>query len=406
MHLCAVRCTAFFICIANVLAIPYVNLQRPKIIKLDHGKQILMGRPDILKSDALCQFAYNDWWEAYKQRRYRVLIEQTYRVWYYHLDYTRYPIPTPSKKDAQATATMSSIPRPPVPVEAIFGENFAQTDDDGAAPWRRVSWGCMTGCQDLEKTQEWVIATKLTRARHVRARWPFIFNCPEDMISIVTQEPSIREKETPEELQQAMEILAEVTTEHQIVRDQQTRDGDTADLVSKCNCVPKTQENFQEAMQQVRAREVIDSTFKFGQPVQRPRGVPHARTSKKKPAPTQTSTPEIEPEEPEANGKRQRTGEVAHQHWHVEVDDEFTLEDLGLNVPEPMTCYDFDYPEVGVAMTTPEEPRPDTPLAPDDEDLTEVLMATLSHFSGFDSTRDWWNDVIPRDPGPSKDWSP
>ena len=389
----------------HVIAIPYVDLNKSDNIVPNHG-MFLLREPvaGMTTSDAYCQYAYKPWWTHYQQQiRAAIMSDSRTRDWYMRLEFTRYP-----SMDL-AIGNQPAIFRPEVPVESIMGENFAPLHihrPEGIvmkdAAWRGKGglWGCLLACQDLQKSIELPIASLIFAARHVRTRWPFVYNCPEGYVSLVLWQASIRERETLQETKRAEELWTTVPLKHRS-DDPMTHFGDHGREVEKCNCVPTTEVTQKLALQQIKARL---GTLSVRSAVQRPNKTPRSSTPrKKKVIATSTPVPSSENEEAESSdaaAKRQRldnSGGIDDRQAQVNahLDDYQVLDDI--------TCWDFDYPEVDVALPGTVAQQNQAPPAAEDADFHDVLSATLAAFAGFEGQDTAW-DVLgrPSDPGPAK----
>lgn len=274
-----------------------------------HTEEPLEG---ITDGDAFCQFVYQDWWKWYEPKRESARLDPMAPI-YEHVDFTRYP----SETIDPLRPTDPPIKRPPVPVESFMGLNRKPYDNGG---YRSLHWSCFVGCQNVQKTLEWVNAIRITDKRHARARYLFSFLCPEGQIALTYKRKSIREKDTPAEIQFALEVLHQETKRRTRITDYTTIHGDKSPELDKCRCVDHTKERETIAINQIKTRSKI-------------RGVGHERqraTSSRDRKPKAATKPRVYDQPRGADGayrvrdpsdsKRLRTEGVSSNHPSRQVD--------------------------------------------------------------------------------------
>ena len=372
--------------------------------------------PGVADGDAFCIWLNKRWWDYYEPKREKARLSKSGPE-HERRDFTRYPSPPGVQP-----------PRPPVPVESFLGQNFRPYDNDG---FRSKNWGCFVGCQNTQKTLEWVIAIRLMKERQVRARYMYAFLCPEGQISVVYQEKTIREHDTPEEIEYALGVMqSEFVRKSFVLRDESTIHGDRSQYLAKCGCFDDSRELRGFAEHQIKTRgriagirdqrQVVDRSgrpfpstdgkqqsqnFIYRQLTQRPkprlgkagqasksgqRAEPRGSQDVPKRTRNEAESSQQPNQRPKTAEERQRDTAAA-QDWRIEDIDvgiDWRIEDFDF-MPENETgwdCRDFQNPRLAGSYD------------PDDGDANDALDATLRVFAEF-SNRDMSWDVLGKGKG-------
>ena len=303
--------------------------------------------------DQFCQGHFSAWWALYQQeregRKGRAVVKVELNE-----EFTHYP----NNEHPDLTA----------PVEAFAGTPFPPFNFG----WRAGLWGCFTGCQDIRITIEWIMAMEVEEKQHVRARLNLAFLCEAGLVAIQDwPAPSIREKESPEAIQSALETL-QTERLRRTKRDKTSVKGEEGPL-TKCSCVKPTASELVMA-NQIRSKQGNTSSGLHARvPGKRKRDDDWTLTEN--PGSTQTGVPEL----PKRIRVRFKIDKSAKTDQGDEVDD--TQEHP---LPNPMTCYDFDYPDIPLVMF-PAIDQPQPAVAPTDEETVgEMLRAALNAVADFD----------------------
>ena len=174
-------------------------------------------------SDMFCQLLFLAWWKQYQAERIRKMIYPVKKSWFEPgllKDFTRY----------LDDAVPFSIPY--VPVEAFAG----LVQKPFYKGWRKDRYSCRTGCQDLRTTIEWIMAMSVESKQHVRARTNLAFICQEGLIAVTEEMPSLREKESEQDVEEALDSLKYRMPTR---TDQMSLRGSPGPL-TKCKCVEPT----------------------------------------------------------------------------------------------------------------------------------------------------------------------
>ena len=313
-------------------------------------------------SDEFCEAVYEKWWKIYLSMRLARFKSrgQTTEPWSFINDpFTEY---------------LDTIPVESFAAEAVrpFGR--------GLSPgWRKKNWACITGCQDIRTTVEWFVAILIDGTQHVRAMVGLGFACEEGLIAWPYEGPSRREPESPSAVQSVLAFLPKFAPSLTVpIR----IEGDDHVVLKKCRCIKPTES------QRVKAEVFTKAVL--------PKGSVHVRRNSNKQASKKRKQDEEEPrEEPPPMRARKTVPQVVVEHT-IREDDLDKRVDAWLEempMPDPMSCFDFDFPDLG-SFDLPEAPP--TLDLPDEEveTATAFLQAALA---GFDEQEQWYN----YDPGQS-----
>ena len=344
-----------------VLAIPAVLRDKQRPFDFD-----VIGEITILTtaggegydSDQFCSYLFQIWWLTYLLRRSGQL-----------------------KKRRYVPAEMLAVPftnyGTTVPVEGFAGESLLPGRFDG---WRSGLYGCYTGCQDLRKTYEWILAIQLEDKQQVRAKGKLGFKCEEGLISLPEVKPSRREPETPEEVKSAMDTLATaIVYKYPTKTDKTSMEGETGE-VTKCVCVRPT--GTQSAWARAHNRDGPD-----------PKGY-HVKWYQKN---RLTNFYERGPnsERPSQRRKRQRVEKASSSD-----DPQLAIEDFDFEAQEPnyepMQCFDFAYPDLDMPNVVPVRPQNQRPDFAMIQQATDLVRAALITAPDFD---DWYERTGGGPPG-------
>ena len=329
-----------------IQAIPFTLLEDQKPIVFDSRADLTImtdPAPEGFDSDQFCQLFYGNWWIFYQALRSGV--EKPRRPSrvppeLYHVAYTDYP--------------------DRAPVEAFAGESFVPLKSG----WRTGLYGCLTGCQDIRLTFEWIIAMYFEQKHHVRARAKFGFQCEDGLVALTTDPlPSKREDESPSSVESSINLLQ---TMMKTKTDKLSLYGEPG-MVNKCTCVRPT--GTQRALAERLAKMGADSSG-----VNRRNYTPTEPRPVVTPKPRKGRPPELniaESSQARKKKKRVRIDADHNQQLIAEVN-----EDIANTQTEQMTCYDYDYPmlpqlPIMAPLTNSEEPTPDR------DPITELVRAQL-----------------------------
>ena len=218
-----------------VYAIPFQITPHTPGFGLRTGKIVLLApvEPNY-DGDKMCAKYYGPWYRPHailREQKYNMIKEGRWgrgrhTVEIYGTPYIHYPSINPA--------------RPEVPVEALYGEVFGPQMNG----WRTNLWGCWLMCQDIRKSFEWVLSAKLDGKIMVRLKMSFGYQCPEGQISRLVKRQTMREPETPEQLQEAFKLLASLKSKVQLVNQNNYRlmMGGRTGTITSCECFTPTPE--------------------------------------------------------------------------------------------------------------------------------------------------------------------
>ena len=314
-------------------------------------------RPNGYDSDMFCQLMYEKWWKYYEVTRlgrYTSRRAQKYEPAFGD-DFTRYP--------------------ESAPVEAFLGKDLGPLKDS----WHSETFACVTGCQDLRKTIEWIIAMSIESKQHVRARLRLAFICEKGTIAVLEYgRPSKREVESQEQIDEA---LASLANRMPTKSDKTSLEGESENL-TKCKCVsatdpavtsetrssgaiprPGVESSRGQHKRRQRSADEKERAKKIKEmPTYELRGIgdrrPHARIRReteerrwmRRSCDTGLlgglSSDEVEP------SRDDDVNEPLIDIADFEIDDTIPP-DADRNIAEPSMCFDFEYPQL---------PEPITPI--------------------------------------------
>ena len=373
---------------------PWMTKPRPAGFDRLTDKLVLTGTsPDVVDGDTVCAKYSSKWWIDYQKKREKQLYKSL-ETSLFAKPFTRYPSFT-----ADGTALRQLTPN--VPVEAFLGERFGPN----GLGWTQGLWGCYFACQDIRTTYEWVLGFFMTvrgdRGHgpiQVRAKWTYGFHCPKGMISETYVKHSRREAETDEEIMTAFRMLAEIMkkTSLEFPGNNIAMFGEIG-LIKGCRCVHPGPGELDEAREDV-FRDIQDHRPLTVRDVyiagQEPRLDSKRRASMgirktKRIRNILSHTCRAANDVAESSGtaeeraNSQTTGSCDDDQF--EIPDELPEPKLDMPTPfeDTMTCFDFDYPELGMDYGLPDTLQEDQPDV--DPDYRTVLSAFLDDFADFDN---------------------
>ena len=215
--------------ITGILSIPLTLKDPPTGFRRIDGITVYVHEVGVgFDSDTFCQMLYSPWWIGYQAIRYKRFVHERGPLGDpgYSIPFTQYLVLYPDQDPSVSPL------RPYAPVEGAYGETFLPS----ARGWRNGHHGCNTGCQDLQKTREWILGIKIEDRRQVRVSSGLGFLCQEGLVAVTETKKTLREVEPESDIQSA---LASLQTKMPTIIDKTTLEGDT-DEVTKCKCVVPT----------------------------------------------------------------------------------------------------------------------------------------------------------------------
>ena len=343
---------------APVAAIPWIL--NPKITPAEflYTAEILYSsipKQEGYNSDNYCQDLLLTWWKLYREARIKKITQKRTKTLPWDSPLRNHFTDYPDR----------------APVESFGGEALKISRNKDT--WRKNLWACMTACQDLRITLEWIIAILLENKVHVRARTRGAFLCAEGLVSTTYSEPSVREPESPSATQAA---LASLSTLAPSLTDPIRIHGRIGEL-TKCRCIrPSPSERaLAESLGQlgpahdgVNVRKTMTNILKQRQ--ERGQATPN-KTAKV------TAVPAV------ATSPVQHTI-VAEEEFDLASAFDYRYEDMQMNIYEPITCYDYDFPEFGSLIMPDTAQAVHEPAEADVEAATEFLRAALLGYQDYE----------------------
>ena len=321
-------------------------------------------RHDITTSDHVCTYFFRPWWSGYKIEREIARHKNRPKTpVQYSADYTKYP------------SENTDLPRPDVPVESFRGENFAPYKSG----YREMHWGCFLACQDLRTMFEWVLAMMIMERRQARAVWSYSFLCAEGMVSMTYEEPSLRERESPESILDAFIFMDEIKTKFRKADDELSLKGDDKPMIQKCGCFEATPENEKMARWQIKVRGKGNSIASRANRQKRGLRPERSIANKRRKTEKNAESSNAPNERNEGDWEVDDLG----PDWELErLDDEEDQQTAN------MTCYDFDYPELDVPSTEVAVAQQDVEGVEGSAEFLQATLALLTDFEVWQRTTD------------------
>lgn len=388
-------------------------------------------------SDAVCQWVTKPWWTEYKETREIARVTSKPGSVFLR-EPTQYP------NEAKTT--------PEVPVESFMGEVFVPSDSG----WHTGRWGCYFGCQDIQKTLEWVMAAVLEydakvvkSIKHVRARWTYGFECPTGMISKIVIRPTRREYDTSAEITQAITLLKDFTADKpKPPMDNLHLYGSIGPGVAACTCEIASEieelrawEEHRKAKQkrkregaeslesarQVRTRHYVKARARKGSRGKNPEGstsgsaglgpssgnegdpdylwpeipdpaIPEPVISEPVSEPVIPDPDIPEPAIPAGGDPDYLWPEIGEpepeNNPYDPIYGDILTEDLPM--PSTITCHDYDYPRMGIP-TLPGVPDIPIPRSPNhEEDYAMFLQAFIDDYAEYEAANGGFGVASPK----------
>ena len=331
-----------------VQAIPFQMLKKILPINFkETGDALHLTTPmgEGYNSDMFCKQLFQKWWTLYRVLRAQKRVQHK----------------SPADKLLRDAFTDYVDT---VPVESFGAEALRPFSINS---WRAEHWSCYTACQDIRTTIEWILSIAAEDKQHVRALARLAFICEDGLISKIYEGPSLREYESPSAVQAALALLPTYAPR---LSDPLRIEGETG-MLQKCKCYKPNEEELAFAKLHTRA------IYTRGSIHTRHRGTGKRPVDENTEVPTRSQRPRTE--------VTPLATEVPAFPLQSELPDdntefEFRIEDLTLlHVFEPITCYDFDYPDIGFGMpgVFPDQNAPND-IDQDVQAATQLVQALLS----------------------------
>ena len=360
-----------------VLSIPWYIAPLPAPFDRRGALIVMLGTPTPAYSDgdSVCARFNEIWWAEYeplREKKKQIAADDSH----FKKDFTHYPDGHPDN------------PTPDVPVESFMGESFLPT----SIGWHENLWGCYVACQDIRKTLEWVLAMLLedVKGRRVgiqaRAKYTYAFECPRGMMSKTYTKISQREHDTQDEINEAIDLFYATIKDNPTAKRMKPLNiyGQLGPELTGCHCVEATEEEMYA--EKVRRR----LEHKRKKPYSEDDTPASIRDARVKSAALKRKKDLVKARNAHDAAESSISGAASHSGEQTNIDD--TEQEIfgailseEIQIPSAVTCHDYNFPDIDVAL--PELPEPSIPLPEspdhlDEEDLGLLLRAFLDEFGG------------------------
>ena len=339
-----------------------INVQ-PKGFK-ESGEILYLTRPvtDGMNSDMFCQHLLHLWWTKFRATRKSKMTQE---------DGTT-PI------DPRLRQPFTDYPDS-VPVESFGAEALKPFTTTGS--WRTGYFACLTACQDIRTTIEWILGILAENKQQVRAKARLGFICERDLVAMTYDGASRREYESESATQSALASLSSLAPK---LMDPVRIHGKTG-MLKKCKCVRPTASEREVANRLAQNGPADDGvnirTTRAKLLADRKRAQESKKSSKK------SKVAEPDPAQLKST-QEAMTDEALDISFDYRIE---SLQDLGL--PNPSTCHDYEYPELDFeAFMMPPAVSRQYIQDPPDTDVQEATTFLQAALVGFTDTEHVYNN--------------